>query len=69
MTTAGSTLTCLSHSQNRQYKKFRLLLEVSPAMTKLLDSVGPDGAGHEFTKQLHDVVRHVLLSYCNSPLI
>ena len=38
-------------------------------MTKLLDSVGPDGAGHEFTKQLHDVVRHVLLSYCNSPLI
>ena len=27
-------------------------------MTTLLDKVGPDGAGHAFTKQLHDVVSH-----------
>ena len=26
-------------------------------MTALLDRVGPVGAGHAFTKQLHDVVR------------
>jgi hypothetical protein len=25
-------------------------------MVTLLNRVGPDGAGHEFTKQLHDVV-------------
>lgn len=43
-------------SKNQQYKKFHLLLKVSPALAKLLDHVGPE-AGHAFTKELNEVVR------------
>ncbi|KAI9451182.1 hypothetical protein BJY52DRAFT_1191187 [Lactarius psammicola] len=41
--------------ENQQYQKFLLLVEVSPAMAKLLERAG-DQAGPEFTKQLDEVI-------------
>ncbi|KAI9432368.1 hypothetical protein H4582DRAFT_2061883 [Lactarius indigo] len=41
--------------KNQQYKKFCLLVKVSPAMARLLERAG-DQAGPEFMKQLDEVV-------------
>lgn len=44
-------------SENRQYKKFLLLVEVAPAMITVLQGVNPQ-SGPAVSMELDKVVRH-----------